>query len=205
MKRAQPYDRDTALDAALQLFWRKGYHATSLKDLEAALAMKPGSIYAAFKSKEALYLAVLERYFERGRAALRDQVARSDSPLAALAAHMRSFIEVKATGAEGRACMLVKTLLDMPPEDAAIAAQSRRYLDEMMGEIAAAFEKARDRGELPPDADAARLARRFQANVAALRIEAHRGTDPRELAALAEDMAGEVESLRVRQRVAAGA
>ncbi|MEP3669912.1 MAG: TetR family transcriptional regulator, partial [Roseibium sp.] len=37
MKRAQPYDREKALDAAQDLFWRKGYHATSLKDLEAAL------------------------------------------------------------------------------------------------------------------------------------------------------------------------
>ncbi|MDX1730552.1 MAG: helix-turn-helix domain-containing protein, partial [Aurantimonas coralicida] len=47
---ARPYDRDAALDAALRLFWAKGYHATSLKDLEAALTMKPGSIYAAFQS-----------------------------------------------------------------------------------------------------------------------------------------------------------
>lgn len=55
MTRAAPYDRETALDAAMALFWDKGFHATSLKDLEAALAMKPGSIYAAFVSKENLY------------------------------------------------------------------------------------------------------------------------------------------------------
>ena len=50
MARAAPYDRDATLDAAMSLFWERGYHATSLKDLEAALSMKPGSIYAAFKS-----------------------------------------------------------------------------------------------------------------------------------------------------------
>ena len=44
MSRSAPYDRDTALAAAMDLFWEKGFHATSLKDLETALEMKPGSI-----------------------------------------------------------------------------------------------------------------------------------------------------------------
>jgi len=61
MARAANYDRDVALAAALSVFWRKGYHATSLKDLETNLDMKPGSIYAAFESKENRYLLALER------------------------------------------------------------------------------------------------------------------------------------------------
>ena len=65
MARTASYDRDQALDAAMTLFWLKGYHATSLKDLEGALKMKPGSIYAAFQSKEALFRATLERYCAR--------------------------------------------------------------------------------------------------------------------------------------------
>ena len=85
MSRSAPYDRDTALAAAMDVFWEKGFHATSLKDLEAALEMKPGSIYAAFSSKENLYLLALERYFARSRAGFRDQVARAALPLNALA------------------------------------------------------------------------------------------------------------------------
>ena len=67
MTRAQPYNRDAAIDAAMTLFWQKGYHATSLKDLEGALSMKPGSIYAAFSSKENLFNLSLERYFTSNR------------------------------------------------------------------------------------------------------------------------------------------
>ena len=55
MARRAGYDRDEVLARAQALFWRKGYHTTSLKDLEAALNMRPGSIYAAFGSKEALF------------------------------------------------------------------------------------------------------------------------------------------------------
>ena len=60
MARKAGYDREKVLDKALELFWAKGYHGTSLKDLEVALDMRPGSIYAAFGSKEALFTAVVQ-------------------------------------------------------------------------------------------------------------------------------------------------
>ncbi|MDX6752024.1 helix-turn-helix domain-containing protein [Geminicoccaceae bacterium 1502E] len=196
MKRARPYDREAALDAALMLFWKKGYQATSLKDLEAGLAMKPGSIYAAFSSKEALFALALERYFEKNRDALRTRFLQAPSPLAALADHLRSIARSEADDPHCRACMLVKTLLAATPEDAAIAARAQRYLDAMKTEIAAAFERARRQGELQASADPDRLARRYQSNLTALRIEAHRGLADKELTALAEEMAQEVERLR---------
>lgn len=198
MKRARPYDRDTALDAALNLFWTKGYHATSLKDLEAALKMKPGSIYAAFSSKEALFLAALERYFHRNQESLGSIVQEGDSPLTGLADHLRELGRIGRADRECRACMLVKTLLDTTESEAVIADRARLYLDELKAQFAAAFDLAKSSGELPPDADSDRLARRYQSDVMALKIEAHRGTDPVELAALAEDMARGVERLRSR-------
>ncbi|NBB84288.1 MAG: TetR family transcriptional regulator, partial [Alphaproteobacteria bacterium] len=47
MARKATFDRAAVLDKAMALFWAKGYHATSLRDLEAALDLRPGSIYAA--------------------------------------------------------------------------------------------------------------------------------------------------------------
>ncbi|MGB2139878.1 MAG: helix-turn-helix domain-containing protein, partial [Psychrobacter sp.] len=51
MSRTTLYNRQEALDRAVKLFWHKGFHATSLKDIEQALDMRPGSIYAAFGNK----------------------------------------------------------------------------------------------------------------------------------------------------------
>lgn len=82
MPRTAPYNRDHALDAAMTLFWRQGYHATSLKDLEQALAMKPGSIYAAFKSKENLFRLSLQRYFDKGGDRLAGYIDAAPTPLA---------------------------------------------------------------------------------------------------------------------------
>jgi len=65
----------------------------------------------------------------------------------------------------------------------------------MRKEFAAAFEKAKAAGELPRDADSDHLARRFQANVGALRFELHLGAPRQEIAALAEEMAQEIVDL----------
>lgn len=197
MPRAAPYDRDATLETAMGLFWERGYHATSLKDLEAALAMKPGSIYAAFKSKETLYLLALERYFERFRGLFHETVTCAAEPLQALADHLRAYAQLSPEDAGRQACMLVKTYVDTRSTAPAIAAQSQGYLSEMRTEIAAAFEAARAKGEIAADSDCAGLARRYQAYVNALRLELHQGIGAEELTALADSLAQEIEALRL--------
>src|SRR4029078_4869157 len=60
--RPRGFDRDAALEAAMFLFWRKGFEATSMNDLCDAMGVRSPSLYAAFESKEALYLAAFEHY-----------------------------------------------------------------------------------------------------------------------------------------------
>ena len=135
MARAANYDRDVALDAAMTVFWRKGYHATSLKDLEVALNMKPGSIYAAFESKENLYLLALERYFETSRKGFRAQMAKAATPLAGLAAQFQNYAELAQEDPSRRACMLMKTVIDTASTDPKITEVSQRYLDQMCNAV----------------------------------------------------------------------
>ncbi|KIN73047.1 TetR/AcrR family transcriptional regulator [Sulfitobacter guttiformis] len=195
MARAAPYDRDKALDAAMAVFWEKGFHATSLKDLEGVLGMKPGSIYAAFISKENLFLLALAKYFEGSRKGFRAQMAQAPSPLAGLAAHLRKFALLGAGDAARRACMLTKTLVDTRTTDPAIAGITQEYMGEMQAEFEAVFKAAQSAGELGSAADPARLARRYQANVTALRLALDQGLDSADFKELAEDMALEVEEL----------
>src|SRR5258708_37217740 len=60
--RPRGFDRDTALEAAMFLFWRKGFATTSMNDLCDAMGVGSPSLYAAFGSKEALYLEAVEQY-----------------------------------------------------------------------------------------------------------------------------------------------
>ena len=66
MPRKPSYDREDLIERARDLFWQRGWAGTSLKDLEASLKMKPGSFYAAFGSKDALFELALDRYAADG-------------------------------------------------------------------------------------------------------------------------------------------
>ena len=63
--RPRAFDRDQALERALDLFWRNGYEGASLSDLTEAMGINPPSLYAAFGNKEELFCKALDRYVER--------------------------------------------------------------------------------------------------------------------------------------------
>src|SRR5919106_255484 len=69
--RPRAFDKDEALDQAMEVFWRKGYEGASLSDLTKAMGINPPSLYAAFGNKEGLLNAALDRYAEQRKGFLR--------------------------------------------------------------------------------------------------------------------------------------
>jgi AcrR family transcriptional regulator len=63
--RPKTFDREAALDIALELFWRHGYEATSLSDLVEATGAKAPTLYAEFTNKEGMFRAAVDRYIEK--------------------------------------------------------------------------------------------------------------------------------------------
>lgn len=196
MGRAATYDREAVLKAAMELFWARGYHATSLKDLERALDMRPGSIYAAFGSKEALFCTALDHYALTRRSAMEETLARFSSPLDGLAAHVRMLGGITGKALPPRACMLVKTLLEAPDDEPRLRASAEDMMRQTERAFAERFRAARDAGEIAPDADPERLAARLQAAIFGLRAYAQRTGSADRIAEIAEDIARDIEALR---------
>lgn len=79
MARLREFDKEKALDAAMQLFWEKGYAATSLSDLTAKMEIQRPSLYAAFGDKEGLFEAALRRYTNIHAASIRTKLQKEQS------------------------------------------------------------------------------------------------------------------------------
>ncbi|MGJ8603049.1 MAG: TetR/AcrR family transcriptional regulator [Marivita sp.] len=180
MPRKPEYDRDALIDRARDLFWKQGWAGTSLKDLEHALNVKPGSFYAAFGSKGALFELTLDRYAENGTARLRALVD-AHGALGALKRYPALVIE--PSGSNPRACMLAKTVLELGSLDDPLAARANFHLSNMEMRFAALFRAAQAKGQISKTYDADALARRYQSDLLGLRVSAERdGVDANAIA-----------------------
>ncbi|QPM92422.1 HTH-type transcriptional repressor ComR (plasmid) [Pseudooceanicola algae] len=179
----------------MSLFWVKGYHATSLKDLEQALAMKPGSIYAAFQSKESLFRATLDRYSAQMEADLSRLLDEAPSALTAMQMHLESMANLTPCDRPSTACMLVKSLLEVAGNDE-LHDFVTAHLDAVEGRLTETVARAQAAGEIPGDADPRRIARRLQTYIFGLKVQAQRETDPVRMAELCRDLASELSHVR---------
>lgn len=194
MARPALHDRDETLTRARNLFWRRGFHATSLKDLEAALDMRPGSIYAAFGSKDGLYRLALQRYAEEMHGVLAAAQDGAADPLAGIAAFARAAGAMEE--APAAACMLARAIAEMTEEQAEARAEAERLVAGIEAEFAAGFAAARAAGIIGADADPALLAAEFLSRMFGIKIYAQRGLAPERARAMAEGLAAWVEALR---------
>src|SRR5258708_9330762 len=60
--RPRSFDRDDALERAMEVFWKRGFEGASLNDLTDAMGINPPSLYAAFADKKRLFLYAVNRY-----------------------------------------------------------------------------------------------------------------------------------------------
>jgi len=200
MPRPPSYDRETALARAVGLFWHKGYHDSSMKQIERALDMRPGSIYATFGSKDGLFSEALARYAQQGGEELAGHMAGYSSVLEGLQAYLMSIASNCSDPqcAPARACLIVKTLLESSNTNTPLYEQAKGVLSAIEDAFTELLETARTQGELAPATDCRRLARLIQSQIMGLRSMAERDLPTIELERLGQDMAALLDAYRVR-------
>ncbi|BHH83193.1 TetR/AcrR family transcriptional regulator [Desulforhopalus sp. 52FAK] len=114
MARAQ-FDRDEVVDKSIDLFWENGFSASSMKDVEEATGLKPGSIYLAFGNKEGLFKEALVRYSRRRLAKMRDVLSNAKSIGEGICTILEGAVE-ESTQENYCSCFLIKTRLELAAE-----------------------------------------------------------------------------------------
>ncbi len=185
--RPRAFDRDAALTQAMHLFWRKGFAATSISELTAAMGIGSPSLYAAFGSKEELYAETLRYYRAQHEALVWGSFAAAPTARAAVEALLMdtaaALTEVCAPDAP-RGCMV--TLSAVGGEGQAELGESVRAARARGFEaVAERLSRAAAEGEIGASADIRALARYVMTVQGGLSLQARDGASRGELEAVA--------------------
>ncbi len=180
--RPKQFDREVALDKALELFWRHGYEATSLADLVEATGAKAPTLYAEFGNKEGLFKAAAERYVtkfaEKGKTLLM-QPDRSVSQ--AIEDYFRSVASMFTDKSLPSGCFIICTsaALSASSEDVAQILRARHHLQEHA--LRDFLLSRQQQGELAADSDIVLLAKFLACTLQGMSVQARDGASAADL------------------------
>jgi AcrR family transcriptional regulator len=183
--RPREFDRDAALQAAMLLFWRKGFAATSMNDLCDAMDVRSPSLYAAFGSKEALYLETVEHYVQTIGPSVWDKLTEGATARAGVERLLLAGSEtLPKSRTKPAGCMaMLSAIGDEWP--AMITDVVRKVRLEVLNQLRARLKAAMAEGELAAATDIDGLSRFYLSVFQGMAIQARDGASRAELRAVA--------------------
>jgi len=175
MARPTKFDRETVLNAAIETFRDAGFCATRMPDLVQSTKLQPGSLYAAFDSKQGLLEASLAHYAEHGLAKIKTSIAQASSPLTGVKAVLQGVVEESIQDKKG--CLLVNTLLELSQADESLRAQIVNYLAAIEQQLFQALIAAQQNGEIGVEQNPQALSKFLMLNLWGFKVMAKTGAD----------------------------
>jgi AcrR family transcriptional regulator len=187
--RPREFDEETALDAAVDVFWRQGYEGTTLDDLTLAMGISKPSLYGAFGDKARTFERALERYVAVEMAYVEDAIAEPTAR--AVATHyLHSNVLAVTTPGKPRGCLSIQGAVAAKPSDQRIVdllSASRRAGEERLAQRLA---RAAASGDLAEGEDPSQVAKFLSTVSAGLAVQAVGGTSAEDLTMVADRALG---------------
>jgi TetR/AcrR family transcriptional repressor of nem operon len=170
MGRPREFDPDAAVEHAMEVFWRKGYAATTPQDLVDALGIGKGSLYNAFGSKQALFERALHRYRESQVVGLIELLEAPGPVRERLRTALRFLTDMDFADPEHRGCMAVNAAAEVAATNARAADLVSRMFERTETAFQALIEEGQRSGEIARDRDASAAASLLLNTVVGLRV-----------------------------------
>lgn len=170
MARTKEFDEIEVLDKALELFWEKGYTATSANDLVKGLGLSRSSIYSTFGDKRTLFLLVLDRYKKRNVNAMLQMVKQSNDLLKTIEQIFKMIVDQDIRAKIPKGCLMVNSSVELAPHDHQIAKIVSDHEANVESAFEAAILKGQGKGQISKVHSAKSLARFLYNNISGLRV-----------------------------------
>ena len=189
--RPAEYDKERSLNAALAVFWRKGYEATSLADLCEAMGMSKSTLYAVFGDKRQLFLSAIRAYSDNLLDELRKNYERSAGPIEFIEQILRSVAREAGPRGERRGCLVMNSATEFAQSDRDVARIVGHTLEQMAQIFATALAGARRDGKIRVGAPGS-MALYLVSTIAGMKTMVKGGRSEHELRLLVDMVMGQI-------------
>jgi TetR/AcrR family transcriptional repressor of nem operon len=155
------FDEEKVLNKATELFWTRGYEATSLDHLLAAMGMGKSSFYHAFGSKRELFEKVMDRFVNEAVGGLAAELPTHPHPIERIREFFRD-IACSAAPQHKKGCFMGNTVVELNNTDRQLSVRALRRLQSMEALFCHYIEAAQQSGELQSREEPMVLARYLQ-------------------------------------------
>src|SRR5882672_11738008 len=183
--RPRGFDTEAALDAAMRVFWEKGYEGATLADLTDAMRINRSSMWAAFGNKEELFKKAFERYLATYQGYIREALEKP-TIREVIESSLRGTVDFLATPGNPKGCLSVHGALAVGDEADSIKQWLIQTRKDGLSLARKRFEEAKKSGDLGADVDPAALTRYLAALIQGLGVQHASGATKPELSRIVD-------------------
>ena len=187
MARTKNFDEVKALESAMLLFWKKGYSATSMKELEQVMGLTITSIYNAFGNKRALFEKALNYYLQHILNKFIESLDNADSPENALKAILMEVIHLHFNPSHPGGCLVVFSILENEQHDVRLRNTLNSALTLLRERIVQRLKNDQEKGRVAPEIDCHSIANHITALITGMITMAKAGFAKNELEKIVND------------------
>ena len=177
MGRKLTFSKQEALESTIRLFWRKGYEATSVRDIAAVLEVPIASVYHSFGDKKSIFIAALDGYFEAYVKPQFEALLARDNAKQALLDLFQAIAEQCGNTDMPSGCYLVQTASDLIDAEPELAELAKEKLEYIRLQLKALIEKARRNKQLTTKETSENLSHYLFATMLAVKTWSRTGVD----------------------------
>jgi TetR/AcrR family transcriptional repressor of nem operon len=183
MPKFELFDKEAALENALNLFWEKGYNGTSIRDLEKVMNLGKSSIYNTFGDKDSLFFAALKHYMNFEQARISGSITSSGNALAAIRSLFGCVIHPpQFRGKLLGGCLLVDSFTELSQTKPAVKRFAEDAKAATLELLKMLIGKAQQEGDIPASKKSADLALYLFNNMQGLKVTGLLVKNPKDLA-----------------------
>jgi TetR/AcrR family transcriptional repressor of nem operon len=175
MARKKDFDEDELLGKAAELFWRKGYNATSAQDLVDCLGINRSSLYNTYVDKRTLFKKSLSQYQTKQTGAMLGMLAKAKDPEATINQIFEDLIKESIEDQLLKGCFMVNTAVELAGQDKEIGDMVNNNNLSVEDALTKLIENGQQQGQFSIKKTARTLARFVFANITGVRVAARTG------------------------------